>query len=465
VALNLAPGLHWGHSAASYRQGSLLLGFRDFSDRWNGAAPRRCFWALAVLRVLGGLPLPCAAAFGPDTLPLLQATAPICTRTPRPAGARLTAFELVHDGLPATLICDSAAAALMAAGRVDAVVVGADRVVANGDTANKIGTYALGIAAAHHGLPFFVAAPTTTLDADLPSGESIVIEQRPPEEITHFKGTRVAADGIGIWNPCFDVVPGKLVEGIVTEQGLVPRDHDTGGHAVRQFMAALGLWAPKKAVAATANSTGAKGATVCTPAGVEEGDAAGGGSVVGRPLGQDGVRAYVAARPHLAEKVGPPASAGSWSVDVRADGNINFVYLVTGPTGGLCVKESLPYVRSVGESWPLSRDRCRIEAEALRMQHALAPDHVPRVFHYDGGRSLIAMEFIAPPAIILRTGIIEGKVYPKLGGHVATFLSETLFNTSLLALDSRAFRCGEGTQGLGTRARQGPLLDGGPGGP
>jgi 5-methylthioribose kinase len=299
------------------------------------------------------------------------------------AGARLTAFELVHDGLPATLICDSAAAALMGAGRVDAVVVGADRVVANGDTANKIGTYALGIAAAHHGLPFFVAAPTTTLDADLEDGRAIVIEQRPPEEITHFRGARVAADGVGVWNPCFDVVPGSLVEGIVTERGVVPRDPDGEGHGVRPFMRALGLWAPAAAGDGGAAANGNGGGGAAAPAGAEEGGEA--GSVLGRPLGPDGVRAYVAARPGLAAHVGPPESSASWDVDVRTDGNINFVYLITGPAGGLCVKESLPYVRCVGESWPLSRDRCRIEAEALRLQHRLAPEHVPKVRAGGGG--------------------------------------------------------------------------------
>jgi hypothetical protein len=104
----------------------------------------------------------------------------------------------VHDGLPATLLVDSAAAALMAQGKVDAVVVGADRVVANGDTANKIGTFSHAVAAAAHGIPFFVAAPTTTLDAGLATGEQIEIEQRPAEEITHFKGQRVVVKGINV---------------------------------------------------------------------------------------------------------------------------------------------------------------------------------------------------------------------------------------------------------------------------
>ncbi|MEW5314754.1 MAG: hypothetical protein WDW38_006225 [Sanguina aurantia] len=122
-----------------------------------------------------------------------------CTETrPYNQGARLTAFELVHDGLPATLIIDSAAAALMASGLVDAVVVGADRVVANGDTANKIGTYALAIYAKYHDIPFFVAAPTTTLDPDMATGAEIEIEQRSSEEVTHFKGLRVAAENIQV---------------------------------------------------------------------------------------------------------------------------------------------------------------------------------------------------------------------------------------------------------------------------
>ncbi len=128
-------------------------------------------------------------------------------------GARLTAYELVTDNLrPATLICDSAAAALMASGGVDAVVVGADRVAANGDTANKIGTYALAVSARHHGVPFYVAAPRTTLDARTPNGAAIHIEQRPAEEMTHARdGTRVTPHGIDVWNPCFDVTPAALI--------------------------------------------------------------------------------------------------------------------------------------------------------------------------------------------------------------------------------------------------------------
>eukprot|EP00879_Flechtneria_rotunda_P028365 GHRR01030469.1.p1 GENE.GHRR01030469.1~~GHRR01030469.1.p1 ORF type:complete len:207 (+),score=91.56 GHRR01030469.1:534-1154(+) len=126
----------------------------------------------------------------------------------------------------------------MAQGKVDAVVVGADRVVANGDTANKIGTYSHAVAAKHHNIPFFIAAPTTTLDAYLAVGDQIEIEQRPAEEITHFKGQRVVVQGIKVWNPCFDVTPGTLIEGIITEKGVVPRDAGTGRHQVAKFIAA-----------------------------------------------------------------------------------------------------------------------------------------------------------------------------------------------------------------------------------
>lgn len=344
-----------------------------------------------------------------------------CTETrPYNQGARLTAFELAHDGLPATLICDSAAAALMGAGRVDAVVVGADRVVANGDTANKIGTYALSIAAKHHGIPFFIAAPTTTLDPNLPSGEHIEIEQRTTEEVTHFKGTRVAATGVEVWNPAFDVAPGTLIEGIITEQGMVTKKD--GAYQVREFMQGLGLWQPPADGAAAAAANGAHSA-----AGF-------------RALDCESVKAYVAQRPALQEKVGPVDSAGSWTVREVGDGNINFVFIVEGPAGGICVKQALPYVRCVGESWPLTQDRVRIEAEALGEEAAVCPAHVPAVYLYDAPMHLIAMRYLAPPFLILRRGLIAGEVYPKLAEHMAEFLATTLFHTSLIKLDSTTFR-------------------------
>jgi eIF-2B alpha/beta/delta-like uncharacterized protein len=131
-------------------------------------------------------------------------------------GARLTAYELVSERIPATLIVDSAAAALLATGRVDAVVVGADRVAANGDTANKIGTRMLAIAARAAGVPFFVAAPTTSIDLAIAQGGDIEIEERGWEEVTHAElgaGKRVAVEGIDIWNPAFDVADAADITG------------------------------------------------------------------------------------------------------------------------------------------------------------------------------------------------------------------------------------------------------------
>ncbi|KAF8393642.1 hypothetical protein HHK36_021888 [Tetracentron sinense] len=150
-----------------------------------------------------------------------------CTETrPFNQGSRLTAFELVHDNIPATLIADSAAAALMKAGRVNAVIVGADRVAANGDTANKIGTYSLALCAMYHSIPFYVAAPVTSIDLSLSSGQEIVIEERSAKELLHSHGglgEQVAASGISVWNPAFDVTPANLITGIITEKGVITK--------------------------------------------------------------------------------------------------------------------------------------------------------------------------------------------------------------------------------------------------
>ncbi|MBN8715870.1 MAG: S-methyl-5-thioribose-1-phosphate isomerase [Xanthomonadales bacterium] len=138
-------------------------------------------------------------------------------------GARLTVWELMQDGIDATLIADSAAAHLMKTGRVQWVVVGADRICANGDTANKIGTYQLAIAARHHGLKVMVVAPSSTVDMATASGGSIEIEERDPAELLSVRGKRVVADGVRAWNPVFDVTPHALIDAIVTERGVVER--------------------------------------------------------------------------------------------------------------------------------------------------------------------------------------------------------------------------------------------------
>ena len=138
-------------------------------------------------------------------------------------GARLTAYELVEDGIPVSLIADSAATWAMRQGRVRWVIVGADRIAANGDVANKIGTYSLAVSARHHGVRFMVVAPTSTIDPDCGSGDDIPIEVRGSDELLAHAGTRVAASGAGAWNPVFDVTPAALVDALVTERGVVER--------------------------------------------------------------------------------------------------------------------------------------------------------------------------------------------------------------------------------------------------
>jgi methylthioribose-1-phosphate isomerase len=136
-------------------------------------------------------------------------------------GARLTAWELHAEGIPLTLITDNMAGHFMARGQIDLVVVGADRIAANGDVANKIGTYSVAVLAHAHGIPFYVAAPTSTVDLSLASGEAIPIEERSPAEVTHFAGRRVAPEGIAAAHPAFDVTPHRYVTAIVTERGVL----------------------------------------------------------------------------------------------------------------------------------------------------------------------------------------------------------------------------------------------------
>jgi methylthioribose-1-phosphate isomerase len=149
-----------------------------------------------------------AAVFADETRPFLQ-------------GARLTAWELLKDHIPTTLITDSMAGHLMARGELDAVVVGADRIAANGDVANKIGTYSLAVLAKENALPFYVVAPVSTIDLATPSGAAIPIEERAPEEVTHHGGRRLAPEGVLVRNPAFDVTPHRYVTAIVCERGVV----------------------------------------------------------------------------------------------------------------------------------------------------------------------------------------------------------------------------------------------------
>ena len=339
-----------------------------------------------------------------------------CNETrPYNQGARLTAYEIAFEKMPGTLICDSAAAALMAQGKVDAVVVGADRVADNGDTANKIGTYNLAVSCAYHGIPFFVAAPISTLDPSTATGGDIVIEDRPAAEITHSLGTRVAAEGIDVWNPSFDVTPGTLITGIITEKGVVRK---TLGNvfAVGNFVKGV---------------TGREAAPHRPPPGPP-------GFIA---LDTTTVLDYCAGRPEAAAALGGAGGRSGWRAREVGDGNINFVYVVENGAGGaVVVKQALPYVRCVGEAWPLTQERVRYEAEALQTAHGFCPAHVPAVHLYDAPMSVIVMRYLEPPHIIVRGGIVAGTAYAQLAEHVGEYLATTLFGSSALNVGCEALR-------------------------
>jgi methylthioribose-1-phosphate isomerase len=147
-----------------------------------------------------------------ETRPLLQ-------------GARLTAWELVHEGIDTTLICDNMAASLMAKGKIDKIFVGADRIASNGDTANKIGTYNLAVLAKHHGIPFYVVAPLSTFDFRIKSGRDIPIEERDAKEVRMVFGKIIAPKNVKVYNPAFDVTPGWLITAIITEYGIFKKPY------------------------------------------------------------------------------------------------------------------------------------------------------------------------------------------------------------------------------------------------
>jgi methylthioribose-1-phosphate isomerase len=165
--------------------------------------------------------------FADETRPFLQ-------------GSRLTAWELMKDGIPTTLISDNMAGSMMSQGKIGAVVVGADRIAANGDVANKIGTYTVAILAKEHGIPFYVAAPFSTVDLATPDGSKIPIEQRASAEVTHLAGQRIAPEGIQVENPAFDVTPAKYVTAIITERGIAKPPYEDSLKRLSKPLSAIG---------------------------------------------------------------------------------------------------------------------------------------------------------------------------------------------------------------------------------
>ena len=198
------------HGAALIREGATVLTHCNA----GGLATAGYGTALGVIRAAhdAGKNI---SVFADETRPWLQ-------------GARLTAWELMKDNIPVTLISDNMAGYFMQKGEIDCVVVGADRIAANGDTANKIGTYSVAVLAKENRIPFYVAAPLSTLDLTLQSGAEIPIEERPSEEVTHLRGMPIAPEGVIVRNPAFDVTPARYITGIITERGVVRGDYSSG---------------------------------------------------------------------------------------------------------------------------------------------------------------------------------------------------------------------------------------------
>ena len=159
--------------------------------------------------------------FADETRPFLQ-------------GSRLTAWELMKDNIPVTLIADNMAGVMMAKGKIQAVIVGADRIAANGDTANKIGTYSVAILAKEHGIPMYVAAPFSTVDLETPDGSKIPIEQRAACEVTHINGKQIAPTGVAVENPAFDVTPARYIHAIITERGVATAPYQESLRKLRE---------------------------------------------------------------------------------------------------------------------------------------------------------------------------------------------------------------------------------------
>ena len=210
-----AIAIHEEDLAANYKMGDLGAAFIEAGSgvltHCNAGALATAGYgtALGVIRSAWSQKR-ISKVFADETRPWLQ-------------GSRLTAWELLEDGIPVTLQCEGAAAHLMKTGQIQWVIVGSDRIAANGDVANKIGTYGLAVLARHHGVKFMVVAPSSTVDMNIKHGDDIPIEQRGTDEVLGLNGQRVAAEGAGAWNPAFDVTPADLVDVIVTELGVVEK--------------------------------------------------------------------------------------------------------------------------------------------------------------------------------------------------------------------------------------------------
>lgn len=321
-----------------------------------------------------------------------------CETRPYNQGARLTAYEIVVDKLPGTLITDSMASALMAVKGVDVVVVGADRVAANGDTANKIGTYQLAIAAQFHHIPFFAAVPSTTLDLSMSSGAQIHVEERPGHELTSIGSHRLAPEGIAVWNPAFDVTPCSLLRGVITELGVIDAEildpQGMSRNSERLFPIAQVLTRELEKIIAEKGEQGlrpmhrallqrcrAAVSPIVTP-------------VAYRRMDLPALKTYLSQQEDLRLRLGLQETDTIEELDIQevGDGNLNFVYIVSAPRTQqvLVLKQALPFVRCIGETWPLTLQRAEFEALALREERRMTEGkYVPEVYLYDRTHAVI----------------------------------------------------------------------------
>eukprot|EP01039_Chlorochromonas_danica_P005751 gene5751-6335_t len=366
-----------------------------------------------------------------------------CETRPYNQGARLTAYEIVQDNLPGTLITDSMASALMAVKGVDVVVVGADRVAANGDTANKIGTYQLALAAKHHHVPFFPAVPTTTLDLSLSCGAEIHVEERPAHELTSLLGQKIAPDGISVWNPSFDVTPCNLITGVITELGVIDlASPDPNGMSrnsellipVAEYIIGQ-LEKQEETLKPSLKSLLQRARSAATPICAP---------IAYRRLDVSTLKAYINNNHELHEHLDfSPGrdSVDDLLIDEVGDGNLNFVYIIRKGERSIVVKQALPFVRCVGENWPLTLQRAEFEYQALTEELRMTEGRfVPEVFFFDRTNAVIAMRYVEPPHIILRKALIGAQRLSTLATDLGTFVALTLFRSSALNLPGGVFR-------------------------
>ncbi|KRX11150.1 Protein kinase-like domain [Pseudocohnilembus persalinus] len=309
----------------------------------------------------------------PETRPYLQ-------------GFRLTASEVLADEMPGTLITDSMAGFLMKQGKIDLVVIGADRVASNGDTANKIGSYSFSVLAKNHGIPFYTVLPESTIDRQCPNGSYIEIEQRPGNEMIYLNNQQIAPLGLNTYNPAFDVTPSSNITRVITEKGEF------------QFDREIQDWEQVN---------------------------------------------HESLSRHLKNTVKYFEENEELEIQEVGDGNLNLVFIVKSKKNSqkqVICKQALPYIRCVGPEWPFPLNRAYFESQALSYQFQQSPEHTPKMIHHDKKLQIITMEFLEPPYIILRKGLINQNIYENAAKHIATFTAKTLFFSSGLHLDQYKLR-------------------------